>query len=80
MSDTLDRLELEALGWRRWATGERKNPPHNLLAFTTDVSLLVAVARAAETLVAHYLSHKTDEHYYALDAALAALDAPKETP
>jgi hypothetical protein len=32
----------EALEWRRWATGERKKPPHNLLAFTTDVAALAA--------------------------------------
>jgi hypothetical protein len=40
MTDTqarLDAIRAEALEWRQWATGERKKPPHNLLAFTTDV-------------------------------------------
>ena len=40
---TVDSLAVkeQALAWRRWATGEQKKPPHQLLGFTSDVLALV---------------------------------------
>ena len=37
-----DSLRRQAVEWREWAIGYRKDPPHQLLGFTTDVLALCA--------------------------------------